>query len=416
MLCTISTENIEKIEETTKNVEEGLENTEDNIATVTKTFEDDILKEKILGINFGIIDIPEVSLAFDKVVSNIQITNAQGNILAEGNPATQNIKYVSDLDKEAHLVDGSQYTKSEINEDELYGSTLKLDYAITIQNNSEVNYFEKGNKDSEYYGYYYMFGEKYENNTSEVHITIGEVKDYLDKRLTLADYDHHGISNKDNYQEQNHELKAQTSEKIKVRVALKANIPVAIFSLEMSAAQLTQRILCSEAEIDAQRARTGIDMQQVQKDNLALVLPELPATTELVTVIADNAGLLDKTLKTPDLAKQYVANSNQKQIVIRELFQKRGEPGVKLRECRGIAVLILSMTVEHIKVNEVYKAKTVEVLTDHFGGLYHTFVIIMRRMSLCNSRHSEYIAYLTDSYNVKSFLGKLVKHRILWRN
>ena len=60
-------------------------------------------------------------------------------------------------------------------------------------------------------------------------------------------------------------------------------------------------------EWDAQRARTGIDMQQVQKDNLALVLPELPATTELVTVIADNAGLLDKTLKTPDLAKQYVA-------------------------------------------------------------------------------------------------------------
>ena len=60
-------------------------------------------------------------------------------------------------------------------------------------------------------------------------------------------------------------------------------------------------------EWDAQRARTGIDMQQVQKDNLALVLPELPATTELVTVIADNAGLLDKTLKTPEWAKQYVA-------------------------------------------------------------------------------------------------------------
>ena len=60
-------------------------------------------------------------------------------------------------------------------------------------------------------------------------------------------------------------------------------------------------------EWDAQRARTGIDMQQVQKDNLALVLPELPATTELVTVIADNAGLLDKTLKDPELSKQYVA-------------------------------------------------------------------------------------------------------------
>ena len=40
-------------------------------------------------------------------------------------------------------------------------------------------------------------------------------------------------------------------------VAIRSKIPVAIFSLEMSKIQLTQRVLCSEAEIDAQRARTG---------------------------------------------------------------------------------------------------------------------------------------------------------------
>lgn len=40
-------------------------------------------------------------------------------------------------------------------------------------------------------------------------------------------------------------------------VAIRSKIPVAIFSLEMSKVQLTQRVLCSEAEIDAQRARTG---------------------------------------------------------------------------------------------------------------------------------------------------------------
>jgi replicative DNA helicase len=33
--------------------------------------------------------------------------------------------------------------------------------------------------------------------------------------------------------------------------------PVALFSLEMSATQLVQRLLCSEAELDAQRVRTG---------------------------------------------------------------------------------------------------------------------------------------------------------------
>jgi len=40
--------------------------------------------------------------------------------------------------------------------------------------------------------------------------------------------------------------------------ALKHNIPVAIFSLEMSREQLVQRILCAEAKIDQQRLRSGL--------------------------------------------------------------------------------------------------------------------------------------------------------------
>lgn len=40
-------------------------------------------------------------------------------------------------------------------------------------------------------------------------------------------------------------------------VAIRHNIPVAIFSLEMSKDQLAQRMLCSEAEIDAQRLKTA---------------------------------------------------------------------------------------------------------------------------------------------------------------
>jgi replicative DNA helicase len=40
--------------------------------------------------------------------------------------------------------------------------------------------------------------------------------------------------------------------------AIKEKIPVAIFSLEMSQQQLVQRLLCSEAEVDAFRLRTGM--------------------------------------------------------------------------------------------------------------------------------------------------------------
>lgn len=44
---------------------------------------------------------------------------------------------------------------------------------------------------------------------------------------------------------------------IAAEVAIRATTPVALFSLEMSKEQLVQRLLCAEAEIDAQRIRTG---------------------------------------------------------------------------------------------------------------------------------------------------------------
>lgn len=51
-------------------------------------------------------------------------------------------------------------------------------------------------------------------------------------------------------------------------VALKAKTPVAIFSLEMSKHQLMQRMLCSEAEIDAGRVKTG-NLQNKDWEKLA---------------------------------------------------------------------------------------------------------------------------------------------------
>ena len=44
---------------------------------------------------------------------------------------------------------------------------------------------------------------------------------------------------------------------IAANAALKANVPVAIFSLEMSKEQLVNRILCSEAMVDSNKVRTG---------------------------------------------------------------------------------------------------------------------------------------------------------------
>jgi len=51
-------------------------------------------------------------------------------------------------------------------------------------------------------------------------------------------------------------------------VAIRAKFPVAVFSLEMSKEQLVQRMLCSEAEVDSQRLRTG-HMQSKDWEKLA---------------------------------------------------------------------------------------------------------------------------------------------------
>ena len=49
---------------------------------------------------------------------------------------------------------------------------------------------------------------------------------------------------------------ASTVENIATAVA-KAKVPVLIFSLEMSKEQMVNRILCSEAQVDSTKVRTG---------------------------------------------------------------------------------------------------------------------------------------------------------------
>src|SRR5574344_2138162 len=69
-------------------------------------------------------------------------------------------------------------------------------------------------------------------------------------------------------------------------VAIKAKIPVAIFSLEMSKEQLVQRMLCSEAEVDTQKIRTG-NMQRKDWDKLANAMSDI---SEAPLYIDDTAG------------------------------------------------------------------------------------------------------------------------------
>ena len=69
-------------------------------------------------------------------------------------------------------------------------------------------------------------------------------------------------------------------------VALRAKVPVAIFSLEMSKDQLAQRLMCSEAEVDTQRLKTG-NMQAKDWEKLATASANL---SDAKIYIDDTAG------------------------------------------------------------------------------------------------------------------------------
>ncbi len=84
--------------------------------------------------------------------------------------------------------------------------------------------------------------------------------------------------------------------------AIRHKVPVAIFSLEMSKKQLMQRMMCSEAEVDSQKMKTG-NMQRKDWDKLANAMNDL---TDAPIYIDDTAGcrLTDVRAKCRRLAME----------------------------------------------------------------------------------------------------------------
>lgn len=145
-----------------------IENTKADEANVTETSDGTVCS--FPGFNFGIIKRPETHLETDKIITNMKLVNAQGNIIFDGNPETEKLAGVSDLDYTENK--GSSFARIEMDENQLYGSTLTLTYTIIITNNSDVNYY--GEK-------YYWFGEDKNNQVTVTPITIN---DYIDRTLT----------------------------------------------------------------------------------------------------------------------------------------------------------------------------------------------------------------------------------------
>jgi len=81
---------------------------------------------------------------------------------------------------------------------------------------------------------------------------------------------------------------------IAANAALKSNIPVAIFNLEMSKEQLVDRILCSEAMVDSNKVRTG-KLEEEDWSKLASVVGPL---SESNIFIDDTPGISIMEIRT----------------------------------------------------------------------------------------------------------------------
>ena len=145
-------------------------------------------------------------------------------------------------------------------------------------------------------------------------------------------------------------------------VALKANIPVAIFSLEMSKEQLVQRLLCSEAVVDTQRLKTG-NMQAKDWEKLAVAMD---AFSQAPIYIDDTAGctITDLRAKCRRLA---MAEKNLGLIVIDylQLIEGTGRED-RMQQIssisRGLKILAKELNVPIISLSQLSRA--VEGRTD----------------------------------------------------
>ena len=148
--------------------------------TIKDYSEGETHEAKFAGFNLGIIERPKQQVEVSKVITNVSMVNTP-NVVFKGNPETDNMPGVTDLDGDSNN-NGSTYTRMEIPEENIYGSNLGITYRVDITNKSDKNYYET---EEAYKGWYYLFGDK--SHSKEALIDVKEVLDCYDQVLTSSE-------------------------------------------------------------------------------------------------------------------------------------------------------------------------------------------------------------------------------------
>lgn len=139
-------------------------------------------------------------------------------------------------------------------------------------------------------------------------------------------------------------------------VAIKEQVPVCIFSLEMSASQLTQRMLCSYAEVDAQRQKTG-NLQQKDLDKLAMAINDFG---QAKIYIDDTAGCTLTDIRTK--CRRLKSQQKDLGLVVIDYLQLIEGTGNEERQqqisaiSRGLKILAKELEVPVIALSQLSRA------------------------------------------------------------
>ena len=139
-------------------------------------------------------------------------------------------------------------------------------------------------------------------------------------------------------------------------VAIKEKVPVCIFSLEMSATQLTQRMLCSFAEVDAQRIKTG-NMQQKDLDKLAQAMNDF---SQAKIYIDDTGGSTLTDIRTK--CRRLKSQEKDLGLVVIDYLQLIDSVGNEDRQqqisaiSRGLKILAKELDVPILALSQLSRA------------------------------------------------------------
>ena len=151
---------------------------------------------------------------------------------------------------------------------------------------------------------------------------------------------------------------------IATNAALKANIPVVIFSLEMSKEQMVNRILCSEAMVDSNKVRTGT----LEEEDLAKLAEASGVLSEANIYVDDTPGISIMEIRAKCRKMKLEKDIGLVVIDYLQLVQGSGKRGASREQeiaeiSRSLKILAKEIKVPVIALSQLSRAP--ELRNDH---------------------------------------------------